>query len=249
MTFVPENDLERALLKAPTDESARPEFYRLLLESELLTLGEIAAGGAPSNAPVEVGRSTSMRLSTARRNGRDYILLFSAPSRLNAFAKRQEPYLTLKGRDLFENTRGAYYLLNPGAEHGKELLPDEIAALLPPRAETQDSGGQRLLSQPREQPSALQQALRAYFATRPDIETAYMAQISGVPGHVPHPVLGVETTGPWAEVAAGIGEVFDKGRFGVTIDLVPIDRDAPDGSVNRTLLRFEPFYSRAKARD
>ena len=41
MPFIPENDLERALVNASHDATAAPNFYRLLLDSELLVLGTV----------------------------------------------------------------------------------------------------------------------------------------------------------------------------------------------------------------
>jgi len=35
VTFAPENDLESALMRAAKEPAARPEFYRLLLSSDL----------------------------------------------------------------------------------------------------------------------------------------------------------------------------------------------------------------------
>ena len=39
MPFIAENELEQALVKAVKNPAAAPDFYRLLLESNLLVLG------------------------------------------------------------------------------------------------------------------------------------------------------------------------------------------------------------------
>ena len=41
MPFIPENELERALVAAVNNPAAAPEFYRLLLQSDLLVLGTV----------------------------------------------------------------------------------------------------------------------------------------------------------------------------------------------------------------
>ena len=41
MPFISENELERALVKAAQNPASAPDFYRLLLESDLLVLGTV----------------------------------------------------------------------------------------------------------------------------------------------------------------------------------------------------------------
>ena len=74
MAFVPENPLEEALMSAVGDPLARPAFYRLLMESELLVLGRSDVGGG-------------LIIPTLRHNGREYLPIFSARSRLVAFGQ------------------------------------------------------------------------------------------------------------------------------------------------------------------
>ena len=236
MAFEPENDLERALMRAPSEPAARPEFYRLLLESPLFVLGDMSGGN-------------SMRLGTVRHGEHEYHLVFSALSRLQAFVAKPENYLELKGRDLFSAARGAYFMLNPGADYGKELLPDEIAHLLDPkpshREVTVEKETQVLIGQAKDPPTALMEALATAFRARPDVLTAYIAQIHYPdPDEKPHPLIGVEALGAWEPVSAEIGRVVDGLHLGLTVDAVPIVRGASNNTLSDALLRYPPFYKR-----
>lgn len=235
MAFEPENDLERALMKAPNDESARPEFYRQLLESQLYVLGDM--------------NGNQMSLTMTEHSGHNYHLAFSALSRLQAFVKQEEKYLQLKGRDLFAATKGAYFMLNPGADYGKELLPEEIAWILDPkpvhREVTVEQDTSVLIGQPKNPPTALLDALSAAFNAHRDVTAAHMCQVvSATDAASPHILIGVDTAAP-ETIDAIVGPVIEKTRIGLTIDVVPIARDGAHKALSDSLLQYPPFYRRA----
>ena len=47
MLFIPENELEKALVRAVKEPQSAPAFYRLLLSSDLLVLGTVEGGTVP----------------------------------------------------------------------------------------------------------------------------------------------------------------------------------------------------------
>jgi hypothetical protein len=120
MSFVPENPLEETLLQATTSSTARRDFFRLLLASDVLVVGEKADDGR-------------LKIVISERDGKKYISIFTSPTRLKNHAQTTVKTLTLAGRMLFERTRGVTVLVNPSDEHPAELTPAMIAQILDAR--------------------------------------------------------------------------------------------------------------------
>jgi hypothetical protein len=252
MAFVPENDLERVLMRAAGEPAARPEFYRLLLESDLLVLGTVdRAPGATGGTVVQPG--DQLKIIAVTIDAKPCHPLFSSMTRLQSYIKSEESFLTLKGRALFEATPGATFLLNPGADYGKMMLPGEIAGLLHPESVapqrvTLDKPTQVLIGQPSVYPHALVEALKTMFATHADVEAAYLVQIAfSDRDQPPHPMIGVETTGAWETLSAEIGRVAAAAAPGLLFDVSRIDRAKPRETLTAALLKTEPFYRRKKS--
>ncbi len=115
MTFIPENALETALVAANNDSAAQPDFYRLLLASEVLLLGKTDPPITSAGFQV-TGPGTKLLLGEVSWKGEQYHPVFSAQSRLMAFRPQAEASFWMIGRDLFTHTPGARFLLNPGSE-------------------------------------------------------------------------------------------------------------------------------------
>src|ERR1700761_7533323 len=202
MDFVPQNDLERALVRAVKEPAARPEFYRLLLASDLLVLGNLAG-------------DQLQIVSTKNKAGVNVHPVFSSVPRVQAYIREKQNYLTLNGHALFKMTKGAAFVLNPNSSYGKELPPEELASLLDPDAHTAkpivlDKATQVLIGQPAVYPHDLVNALKEEFAKRPDVLNAYLVQIAfSGRDEPPHPMIGVETTGDWDSVSALIGKTAE----------------------------------------
>jgi hypothetical protein len=247
MTFAPENDLEDALMRAAKEPAARPLFYRLLLDSDLLVIGTIA-GRPPSKGLSNVAVGESLQIASAERNGKPFHPVFSALSRLQSYVREEQGYLALNGRALFEATRGATFVLNPGSDYGKELLPHEIARLLDPAAVqpetiTIQKPTSVRIGQPSVYPHALVNALKTSFAARPDVLEAYLAQIA-YEGQPSHRLIGVETIGDWQSLSNEIGRVAAQAAPGEVLDVVRIDRSKPPETLAKSLLETTPFYVR-----
>ena len=243
MAFVPENDLEHALVRASKEAAARPAFYRLLLESDLYVIGEVE-GTPAGEGQRSIAAGERIQIASGESKGRQFLPVFSALVRMQTYLREERKYLSLKGRALFEMTKGALLILNPGSDYGKELLPDEIAGLLNPsvRSVTLDKPTKVLIGQPAVYPHDLINALKTAFAQRPDVSSAYLIQIA-FDGEAPHPLIGVETTGDWPGVSQEIGRAVAAVAPGLRVDAVQIDRAKPDGFA-ASLLNTAPFYTR-----
>jgi SseB protein C-terminal domain/SseB protein N-terminal domain len=247
MAFVPENALESALMHAAKDAAARPEFYRLLLESDLLVLGRVARATPGTDGPT-VLPGDSLQIVSAEINGRTSHPVFSSTTRLQTYIREQQNFLTLKGRALFEATPGASFVLNPGSDYGKELPPTEIMRLLDPKATapervTLQKATSVRIGQPAVYPHALVDALKEAFAARDDVVAAYLIQIA-YEGQPSHPLIGIETTSAWDAFSMAVGQIAAASAPGLVFDLAPIDRSGPQATLNSALLETTPFYQR-----
>lgn len=227
MAFTPENELEKAMLRAVSDDSARPAFYRQLLDSELVVLGEIGE---------------TMSLETVSNGKESYHPVFTSQKRLTDFMAEATANFRIPGRVLFHSTRGAQFVLNPGAEVGKTLTIEEIAWFL----ETfRPVGNELIVAQPKVLPKTLLKALCVLFTSRSLIRAAHLTYVArdGVDKEG-HPLIGLEADG---EVPRLVQEIFAAAEAvlpGKPIEVVYL----PEGPLNplqEHLLSVPPFYKRA----
>src|SRR6202012_21559 len=81
MPFISENELERALVKAAKDPASAPDFYRLLLESDLLVMGTVE-GREEATKQFTLSAGGRINLVTGTRNGSTFLPVFSSLSRM-----------------------------------------------------------------------------------------------------------------------------------------------------------------------
>jgi hypothetical protein len=244
MSFEPENPLEEALMRASRNAMSRREFERLLLESDLIVIGRIEGRDTVPNGSA-LAPDEKLQIASTERDGKRYIPVFSSMTRLKDYLKKDAGYVALKGRALFEMTRGSTLLLNLGADFGRELLPEEIGTILGHETAVPivtDQPLEVLVAQPAVYPQALVDALKRSFAARPEVLAAYLVQI-GFPGRPPYTLIGVETIGDWQAVSAEIGRIAAGAAPGQSVNAVPVDRTEQDG-VMVSLLQTEPFFFR-----
>jgi hypothetical protein len=239
MPFISENRLEAALVKAVKTPSAAQDFYRLLLESDLMVLGTIQ-GRETSQGQRTLELGAKLDLVFGRHQEQEFLPVFSSLPRMQAYVTKDSPCITLKGRDLLDMTRGMPVILNPNSEYGKKLTADEIAQLL-------DSAGPQLTSPPRpipdDYPMDLVEMLRMLFAARPEISRAWMVRITPSGQAENHPLVGVETSGDMAALMADIERAALAAVPGLIFDVQRVDRDNPIGMAG-ALLQAPPFYER-----
>ncbi len=239
MLFIAENELEKALVEAVKTPSSAPNFYRLLLESDLLVMGS-AEGREEAQEQFSLEPGTNLKLVTGLKDGNPYLPVFSSLPRMQEFVEQETKYLSINGRALLELTRGGPIILNPASQYGKELSPLEVQQLLagPTPPKQYHSVGQAAYPEP------LVQALTAVFAARPDIETAWMIQVTFADrADQPHPLVGIETAGDWPSLIQAIQAAAEAHVPGMLFDIQRVDRRNPAGMTS-ALIQVPPFYVR-----
>jgi hypothetical protein len=236
-------ELETALAAAAGDEAARPRFYETLLKSQVLI---VPAGETPAIVDGVVPEESSISLGVIELDGVQHVPFYSDESRLEPGTQ----FLRLAARDLLEMTRGAYLVLNPGSEHGKAFVPEEVASLLdgtifqPQSTFVAPAGTQQLIGQPKDYPHAFAAALARLLVNEPEVERAYIAQ---------HFIAGVHTDSTLlvAVVAPQLGFERISGAIGIVArDTVP--RSAPvdvmriDSEAQGYFSDQKPVYERRK---
>jgi hypothetical protein len=241
MPFISENALERALVKAVKDPASAPDFYRLLLESDLLVMGTVE-GQEGATEKFTLAPGGRINLVTGVKDGGNFLPVFSSLSRMQDYVKQESKYLCVNGRALLDLTRGAPVILNPASEYGKELTPQQVAQLLDPQAVPRRP---RTIIGEADYPMPLVDTLTTVFETRPDIEAAWMIQVTFADRDAPHPLVGVETTGDWPSLMRAVEDAAHQRIPGMVFDLQRIDRAHPN-SLTDALLQVPPFYQRRR---
>jgi hypothetical protein len=243
MPFISENELERALVEAVKSPASAPDFYRLLLESDLLVLGTVD-GQEDASDKFTLAPGGKINLVTGVKNGGTFLPVFSSLPRMQEYVKRESKYLRVNGRALFDLTRGAQVTLNPASEYGKELTPQEIAQLLDPPASRSPP---RTVIGEADYPVPLVETLNQVFTAHPEIEAAWMIQVTFADRDEPHPLVGVELAsgmgGDWTSLMQAVEAAAERSIPGMVFDLQRIDRARPN-SMTDALLQVPPFYRR-----
>jgi SseB protein N-terminal domain/SseB protein C-terminal domain len=240
MPFIPENELERALVEAVKNPPTAANFYRLLLDSDLLVLGT-AEGQENASEKFSLAAGGKLNLVTGIKNGGPFLPVFSCLKRMQDYVKQESKFLSINGRALLELTRGGPVTLNPASEYGKELTADQVAQLLDPQSRP---GQARTIIGETEYPQPLVQALTSVFAARPEIQAAWMIQVTFADrAKQPHPLVGIEGGGDWPLLLQAIEAAALEAVPGMVFDIQRIDRKTRTGLTD-ALLQAQPFYLR-----
>ncbi len=248
MAFTPSNDIERLLISATTDPAARPEFYRALTEHDLLVIGE-GRKSPESSADAPEG-TTAVQIQLVEVQDKPHVPIFTSKERIAAFVKTESPYMAMNGRALFTMLRGADLVMNPGSDYGKIFTATEVESILDGSimklGPTQNVGGQKvLLSQPREYPSHITDAIAPLLTKEATVKAAYLAQaVFAKLDPTPHIMIGIDMTGDWKSLINEIGMVAQTvARPGEIIDFMQMS-DRPDDGVSKYMRSVKPFYQR-----
>ena len=173
MLFIPENELEKALIKAVKKPHAAPRFLSPAAGQRVCWSWALSQGQENATQAIHLAPGGNLRLVTGTKEGGQYLPVFSSLVRMQDYVKQESKYLSINGRALLDLTRGAPMILNPASEYGKEFAPDEVRRLL-------DGMGAdiRTLDGDVDYPMALVGLLAKLFATRPEIDTAWMIQVA-----------------------------------------------------------------------
>lgn len=250
MTDALQTPLDAALAQAAVDPAARPDFYRLLVRSEVFVLGRTEYPGEGSRT-LGAGEQVQLRAWT-KTDGTEILPFFTSLAALQRAIQEEEPYLTMPSEALFELAQGTALVLNPGSPYGKEFLPGEIEALLASgvnrQAETRvvQEATQVLLGQPADYPKAMVQALTDLLPRHAAVKAAYLCQMhdpSSEPGL--SLVIGLEGEGDLRRALQDAGVVAaETGPAGRAVDLVRVTPGA-QGLSDYFTTSVAPFYRRA----
>ena len=240
--------LEQALRLAATDPTARPDFYRQLLEAEVFVIGE--ADLKPEGAwTAQEGESISLQ-HWSKPDGTTVLPFFSSLAALQRAVDQEVTYYQLPARALLEMTQGTTLVLDPRSEYGKEFSPGEVVALLsgglthPAERRVIAEATQVLLAQPAERPEALINGVRTFLGKRPAARRAWLA-LMHIPTQDPEPhlVIGIEAEGEVETLFAEAGNVAADLSDAGPVDLVLV-RTGEEGLSRYFLEQVEPFYQR-----
>jgi hypothetical protein len=243
--FIPVNNLEKSLIRAAGNPAGRPQFYRDLLEADIFVVNAGETHLDIQNNVLQKG--AQLNLQTLERDGIAWVPVFSSLQRLQQFLKSDSGYLRLKAKDFFEITRGAHVLLNPNLEYGKEFTPQEIERLLDgsifkaSQRYVAEKDTKVLLGQPAVYPKELVKVLAGYFATKPQVKRAYLAQFfNPEKDEKPHVLIGIDVQGDWEKVTGEAGmitaEVMGRGEV---VDIIRLD----DSGISEYMInQTRPFY-------
>jgi hypothetical protein len=243
----PENELERNLMNASTDASARSEFYTKLLWNELIVLTN-------GHNESEEGRTTLKEDTTVQfvtfENGQ--IPVFTSTNRIfdKGIVKEQVPFMAMKGQDLFGTAKGATFILNPYSDYGKELIPQEIESLLNGSIFEQtnemtikeDTDVQ--IGQPSKYPTELAKALSNLFKEEQSVKAAYLAAIKMDKSEkLPHLMIAIDVEGNMSSISSKAGPLAEKhlGKEEI-VDFIQIENNG--GISDYFLNETKPFYKR-----
>ena len=175
--FEPFNPLEVALVNAASEPAARPQFYRELLDSQVLIVPTRECMAALNIVDGVIQKGAGLALASIESEGKQYVPFFSSERRLPIGTR----FLQMPCRSFFELTQGASLLLNPGAAYGKELLPNEVSGLLdgslfrPLDERIVQRDTPVLIGRPKEYPVELERSLQRLYSEMPQVSRAYLA--------------------------------------------------------------------------
>lgn len=239
----PENELERALIDAATQASARSGFYQKLLWSDIVVLTGEQEG--IEQGPITFEKDSTVKFITFE-NG--IIPIFTSTNRIfdKGIIKDQVAYLAIKGQDLFGAAKGATFILNPYSDYGKELIPQEIENLLngsifdQQNEMTIEEDTAIQIGQPANYPTELVNALSKLFERKETVRAAYIALVKM--NSDPHLMIGIDLEGELSSITNEAGPLAEKLLKNEIIDFIKID---DRGGVSEYFLtQTKPFYKR-----
>ncbi|MFT3930602.1 MAG: enhanced serine sensitivity protein SseB C-terminal domain-containing protein [Spongiibacteraceae bacterium] len=245
-----QSELDRAFELAAKDPASRPEFYRLLLASDIFVIGD---SGAPGEGAVSIPAGANISvLRWAKSDGTPIIPFFTSLNDLRKSLTEEVNYLRLPARIFFEMSRGSHLVLNPKSNCGKEFYPHEVEALLETgvnhiaQERTVTEPTQVLLAQPAQYPSEMVSALTSLLAKHVNITAAFLCLMHGREmSESPSLVVGFSGEGDLSLAMKEAGSVAaDTAPAGIAVDFVVVE--AGGSGIGQYMLRStKPFYERS----
>jgi len=244
-----QNPLEKSLMLAANDPASRPDFYKLLLESEIFVLG---FSDSPEDGIKTLVKGSKLSIVNWEKNdGTPVIPFFTSLEALQSTLKEEARFVSMPAREFFELTKGSDLYLNPTLDHGKEFFPHEIEALLETginhivtQRVVQESTRVQL-GQPADYPAEMISALTSLLSRHSNIKAAYLCQMHDPNvDQLPTLLVGFEGDGSLEEVIKEAGSVVaDTAPRGKSVDFIEINRN--DSGVSSYMYEsVDPFYEK-----
>jgi len=237
------NRLEEVLKLAATEPAHRPEFFQLLLESDVWVPGESTAQQLDASTPVDLQH-------WEKEDGSSIIPFFSSEQAMSDAVSTEQAYLRLPVRTLFEMTRGETLFLNPKLSTGKEFSPAEITHLLAEEGsalsqQTVLEGGQSLLlSEVAEPPAQMVDSLTQLFSKYKQVRRAFIASIRERADEAPNLLIGIEADSDIEAIIQAAGSVaMDTLPDDAPVDLCEVTVE-DRGISHFFTAHITPFYER-----
>ena len=251
MSFEPQNDLEKSLVKAAGDPAHRPQFYRDLARSDIFV---IRHGGPPipeAERSETLAAGTPIQLRHFERDGKTYLPIFSSLPRLQAVLKEEAAYLRINALDFLKIVKGTALLLNPGSDYGKEITADEAARIAdgsiwqPTERYVTPQATKVLLGQPKNYPTELADVLARFLKTKKQVKRAWLAHFFHPErDQVPHTLVVIEAAGNFDALSAEVGIVAQSVRIpDPPLDVMPLTGQG--GFEDYFVKQTKPFYQKS----
>lgn len=241
--FLPENDLERALVRAMEDPDVRVQFLKDLLDAELVFA--LVAGQEDAE---------SFEVPELEDRGVGFVPIFTHEKRAGqVFGDETMKFVRQTFRQIAEQLQGANFVLNPGSDAGREFMAEEVAAMFAGDfasvAEGDDEDGPPLptaVARPAPMPTHLTTALAKMFGAMREVKSAYVAQaVFPDPDGTKRLVIGIETDGDLDFILDRVSPLLDRvAKPSDVIDFVQIPGSPLDGYFQRDVA---PFYRKAES--
>lgn len=238
------NQLETLLHKALTEPGWRPEFFRVLLASEVWVPGCAIAQDAENQ------QSILDLQHWEKRDTSQIIPFFSSQQALAQVTDEQQPFIVMPVRALFEMTLGETLFLNARLPQGKEFTPQEIRRLLEgdadPHSEQQiiQGGIPLLLSTLVRPPDFLIEPLINLFQELKTVKRAFICQVKEQQQQKPNLLIGIEIQGDVDTIIQATGSVAsDALPEDEPVDICQVIDNDP-GISHFMITHILPFYQR-----
>lgn len=238
------DELNEILIKATHDPMYRPEFYKKLLESNIYFLtNDVAEPGyyeVTKNTPI-----STLMMTTS--NGEIICPIFTSVERiLEAYPNSAYHYVGMNAKVFFSSFSGAPFILNPGCKASKELLINEVKALLDGslfnnlnKIVELSAGSLINVCKPAKLPLELIEILKNCFSQYSEISEAYYTE--GFMGNEEiHPIIAVRGNGDLNKVFS-IADMMIAGKIpqNQAVDFINLD----DITVLEAHFKdIQPFY-------
>lgn len=248
-----ENLLEEMLQLAASEPAYRPQFYQVLMNSEVYIIGETNRAGSKSGLERVMVAGSRLNIQHLEApDGSTVVPFFSSMDVLLKSVADEVPCLQIAVRNLFAVTEGETLHLNPMSNCGKEFIPEEVADLLAGGSgigcATQmiELDTQVTLGQPAQYPYKLVDSLTLLFAKYGSVKRAYLALMKDSFAQTqPRLIVGVEAKGDVENIMRMAAEVATAvAPEGEPVGLYRIGAD--DGGISEYLVNeTTPFYERS----